>query len=92
MGYELHALKESFLDDDGAPLLAHGTYASRRARGPKSNTVQLRRMDGDVGWMLGLRPVSMRGAFDVPFGHFAFGHPRCGSLSAGRVEAVEQSA
>jgi hypothetical protein len=45
-----------------------------------------------LGGMLGLRPVSMRGAFDVPFGHFAFDHPRCGSLSAGRVEAVEQSA
>jgi hypothetical protein len=36
IGHEMPALKESFLDDDGAPLLAHGTYASRRARGPKS--------------------------------------------------------
>jgi len=36
MGYELHALKESFLADDGASLLAHGAYASRRARRPKS--------------------------------------------------------
>jgi hypothetical protein len=39
IGHEMPALKESFLDDDGAPLLAHGTYASRRARGPKSGGV-----------------------------------------------------
>ncbi|MGY4646427.1 hypothetical protein ACVWWN_000223 [Mycobacterium sp. URHB0021] len=38
IGYELQALKESFLDENGAPLLAHGAYAPRRARGPKSET------------------------------------------------------
>jgi hypothetical protein len=32
-------------------------------------------MRGDVGRVLGLGPVLMRGAFDVPFGHFAFDDP-----------------
>lgn len=36
MGYGLDTLKESFLDQHGAPLLAHGTYTCQPARGPRS--------------------------------------------------------
>lgn len=59
---------------------------------PTTNTVQLMRANRDVWWALGLGPVSVSCAFDVPFGHFAFDHPRCGSSAPGGVESVEQSA
>jgi hypothetical protein len=42
--------------------------------------------------MFGLGPVGVDGAFDVPFRHFAFDHPGCGSGAAGRVEAIEDAA
>ena len=56
------------------------------------NTGQLTTSDGDVGGVLGLWPVSMRGAFDVPFGHFAFDDPWCGSAASVGVESIEDSA
>jgi len=41
----------------------------------RPNTVQLVRLDGGVWWVLGLGPVGVGGAFDVPFRHLAFDHP-----------------
>jgi hypothetical protein len=39
MGYDLPALKRSFLNETGAPLLAHGSYAPRRAHGWASSSL-----------------------------------------------------
>ncbi len=39
-----------------------------------------------MGGPVGLGPVAMSGAFDVPLGHLAFDHPRFGPVSSGRVE------
>ena len=44
-------------------------------------------MNGCLGWLEGLWPGGVVGAFDVPFGHFAFDDVRVGSLSAGGVES-----
>ena len=61
-------------------------------RWAKPNTVQLVVVDDVGGWVVGLGPVGVVGAFDVPFGHLAFDDAWCGSGSAGGVESVEQSA
>src|SRR5450759_403592 len=43
--------------------------------GPRPNTVQLGCHCGVAGLLLGLRPVVVVGAFDVPLGHLALDDP-----------------
>src|SRR4051812_25997321 len=55
------------------------------------NIVQLVREYLEGGWVLGLGPVCVTGAFDLPFRHLAFDHSRGGPGPAGRKESGEKS-
>ena len=55
------------------------------------NTVKLVSLDVVDGVIVGLGPASVVGAFDLPFRHLAFDHARCGSVSSGWVESVDES-
>src|SRR5674476_326549 len=59
---------------------------------PNPNTVQLGCHCGVAGLLLGLRPVVVVGAFDVPLGHLALDDPWRGAQAPGRVEASDQPA
>ncbi len=45
-----------------------------------------------VGRMLGLRPGSVVGAFDVPLGHLAFDDSGCRACASVGVEPAEETA
>jgi transposase len=59
------------------PAWAHRRLLLRAGNelGPRTNTVQLGCHCGVAGLLLGLRPVVVVGAFDVPLGHLALDDP-----------------
>jgi len=75
-----------------APEASGCGFRRRPAHRVRSNTVQLGCHCGVAGLLLGLRPVDVVGAFDVPLGHLALDDAwRCAQASCG-VEASDQPA
>ena len=64
---------------------------AKGTRTPNPSTVKLVSLDVVDGVIVGLGPASVVGAFDLPFRHLAFDHARCGSVSSGWVESVDES-
>lgn len=70
-----------------AAVRSSGTNGTTGVSGVSGNTVQLAGLGVDGWWsVVGLRPVVVVFAFDLPFRHLAFDESRVGSSAAGRVE------